>query len=251
MVRAAQRHRSHEVHGRLFRSRPTRIQHVARADATHMHQFLPMLRGGGSSGRSPRPPFTRRSADAGGSSSSSTAGGGWGMRLRWSWLKSAARRPPRSRYRSTVRASTSQMSAVASTEQPCPRHLMIRTTTSSGSFDISRRVPVRSLNRRWQVEQYSRRMERSLPIQSETLRLPAANRLKSSQSGLGQAKRSSASSAAGPPTPPAHRSATEWCSATCVRAMTGLLAQKERHAHRIRATAMSLDYKPREVVPMY
>lgn len=103
--------------------------------------------------------------------------------------KSSARLPPFCRYRSTVRWSTSQMSAVASIEQPCPRHLMMRTTTSSGSFVSSIREPSRSLKRVPQVLQYNRRMALSLPIRSAMDRLPAAKRLKSAQSGLGQAKK--------------------------------------------------------------
>jgi len=103
--------------------------------------------------------------------------------------KSSARLPPFCRYRSTVRWSTSQMSAVASIEQPWPRHLMMRTTTSSGSFVSSIREPSRSLKRVLQVLQYNRRMVLPLPIRSAIDRLPASNRLKSAHSGLGQAKK--------------------------------------------------------------
>ena len=64
----------------------------------------------------------------------------------------------------------------------------MRTTVSSGSLAYRRRVPCRSVNRRLHAEQYSRRMSLCLPVHSTTERLPASNRLKWEQSGLGQAK---------------------------------------------------------------
>ena len=47
------------------------------------------------------------------------------------------------------------MSAVASTEQPCTKHLTIRTIVSSGSLAYSNSVPWRSLKRCPQLRQYN------------------------------------------------------------------------------------------------
>jgi len=80
--------------------------------------------------------------------------------------KSAARLPAFSRKRCTVSVSTSQMSAVASTEQPWPRHLTMRTTSACGSLVYCISEPCRSLKRARQVLQYSRRIALSLPIHS-------------------------------------------------------------------------------------
>src|ERR1700677_1175932 len=130
------------------------------------------------------------------SSSSSTASMGSCNRSNCWWWKSSARLPARSSIRWTLRGSTAQMSAVASIEQPCPRHLMIRTTSASGSLVYCMSEPCRSLKRCWQWLQYKRRMDLSLPIRSTTQRFPASNWLKRSQSELGQANiaKSSASS---------------------------------------------------------
>src|SRR5512142_983107 len=86
------------------------------------------------------------------------------------------------------------MSAVASSVHPYRKHLTMRTTVASGSLLYSRSVPRRSLKRWPQLEQYNRRMCLSLPVHSTTLRLPAAKRLKSQQSGLGQARSADAGS---------------------------------------------------------
>ena len=80
--------------------------------------------------------------------------------------------------RLTVRGSTSQMSAVASTEQPCPRHLTMRTTVSSGSLEYRKSVPCRSVNRCLHAEQYNLRICLCLPVHSTTLRLPESKWLK-------------------------------------------------------------------------
>ncbi len=81
---------------------------------------------------------------------------------RW---KSSARGPACLSTRSTVRASTSQMSALAVIEQPWYTHF------------------------RWpQWQPYSRRKFLRLPAHSMTLRLSASNRLNAEQSSLGHAK---------------------------------------------------------------
>lgn len=105
---------------------------------------------------------------------------------RW---KSSARLPAFSSIRSTVLGSTSQMSAVASIEQPWDKHLIIRTTTASGNLVLCISEPSLSLKRQPQVLQYNRRMALSLPIRSAMDRLPALNLLKSAQFWFGQAKK--------------------------------------------------------------
>jgi len=71
----------------------------------------------------------------------------------------------------------------------------MRTTTSSGSFLPAMSEPSRSLNRRPQVSQYSRRRALFLPIRSAIERFPALNLLKSAQLGFWQAKNESGNSA--------------------------------------------------------
>ncbi|MCK4794063.1 MAG: hypothetical protein KAV87_60610 [Desulfobacteraceae bacterium] len=83
------------------------------------------------------------------------------------------------------------MSAVVSMEQPCPRHLMMRTTVDFGSLVYSSSEPCRWLKRWPQALQYSRRMALFLPIHSTTQRLPALNWLNNWQWRLGQAKAAS------------------------------------------------------------
>jgi len=77
-------------------------------------------------------PFFGPSATRACNSSIWTASGGFSRRSSCSRWKSSARLPAFSSMCSTVRGSTSQMSAAASMEQPYPRHLMMRTTVSSG-----------------------------------------------------------------------------------------------------------------------
>ena len=122
------------------------------------------------------------------SSSNWTASNGSSSRSNCKRWKSSARLPAFSNKRCTVRVSTSQISAVASIEQPCPRHLVIRTTSASGNLVYCISEPWRSLKRVPQVLQYSRRIVLSLPIHSATDRLPALKRLKSAQSPFGQVK---------------------------------------------------------------
>ena len=104
--------------------------------------------------------------------------------------KSSARFPACSSRRCTVRVSTSQISAVASMEQPCPKHLTIRTTAGWGSLLYCISEPCRSLKRVWQTLQYNRRMALFLPMCSQTNRLFSPNLLNAAHSGLGQAKNS-------------------------------------------------------------
>ncbi|OHB63647.1 MAG: hypothetical protein A2Y76_09490 [Planctomycetes bacterium RBG_13_60_9] len=92
--------------------------------------------------------------------------------------------------RCIVRASTSQISALASTEQPCPRHLMIRTTGLRGQPAVAQQ-PALALGE-WALEtlQYNRRMALCLRMRSATDRLLATKTLKAAQSGLWQADNS-------------------------------------------------------------
>src|SRR5262249_51340032 len=96
-------------------------------------------------------------------------------------------------------------------------HLTMRMTVSSGSLEYRRRVPCRSVNRRLQAEQYSRRISLCLPVHSTTDRLPAPNRLKCEQSGLGQANAASE--------PSDSRSLWAWAEGLCP--MAGLRAPND------------------------
>src|SRR5579883_2980298 len=161
-------------------------------------------------------------------SSSWTASTGAASRSSCRRWKSSPRRPAASSNRATVWGSTSQMSAVASSEQPYPRHLTMRTTVGSGSWVYRNRVPCRSVNRCLHIEQYRRRMCLPLPIPSTTLRLPASKRLNSEQSGLGQAQ--AASEPAG---------SRSWGVVEDLRPMAGLRALDEIRSSSGRSTPVA------------
>jgi len=192
---AAQSHRGHQLAGHIQGSWPnTKVYHKTTDNIQcHVNPRTALWTSRASAGSFASRPFFGPSdgdlATRACNSSNWTASGVFSSRSSCSRWKSCARLPAFSSNRSTVRGSTSQISAVASTEQPCPRHLIMRTTVGSPSLAYRMSEPSRSLNRVPQVLQYSRRMALFLPIRSAMDRLPVAKWLKSAQSGFGQAKK--------------------------------------------------------------